>query len=287
MFQFKIPARILTIDYFGVSSAFAAQYRRAALRELHEMAYDMEFSDLKQYRRERIIDTNVKVTCEMVFGVATAIIIIGFSGETSMLEHTCFCSTFGLVAARILSITDINYDEDTDYVANVVICQQTGVGSPKRIETRTIREVGGDTSETLDNVYEKSFFISEELVNIPYTDRYRHEEGELVLVLLMPLVDYRPSQADCFPYGMTYNEKQGSWSPEVNRRSIAGNTYEDPEAMLTSKYIASTGMTGAIMADSSLWLGNPLADPPVDPEPKFTPFRILPIEMNSCISTGL
>jgi hypothetical protein len=286
MFQFKIPARILTIDYFGVSSAFAAKYRRRALKVLHELAYDMEYADLKQYRRERILDPNVKVVCDMVFGVATAMVIIGYMGRTSLEEHSCFCATFGLVAARITSVTEI-FDEDTDYVANAIICQQTGIGSPKRIEMRTIKEVGGDMSEVIDSVYEKNFFISDELINIPFTDRFHHTVGNLVLVLLMPLVDYRPTAPDCFPYGIQYNEKQGSWSPEVNRRSIVGNTYEDPEAMITSKYIASTGITGAIMADADLWLGNPDADPPVDPEPKFTPFRILPIEMNSCISTGL
>jgi hypothetical protein len=287
MFQFKIPARILTIDYFGVTTAFAAKYRRRALKELHLMAYEMEFKNLKQYRRERILDSNVKVVCDYIFGVATALVIIGYQGETSMLEHVCFCSTFGLVAARITSINDISYDEDTDYVANAVICQQTGIGQPKRIEVRTVKEVGGDISETLEHVYEKSFFISHELINIPFTDRYQHTEGSLILMLIMPLVDFRPTVPDCFPYGMEYKEKQGSWSPEVNRRSIVGNQFEDPEALITSLYLASSGMSGAIMADSNLWLGNPNAEPPVDPQPKFNPFRILPIEMNSCISTGL
>ena len=103
----------------------------------------------------------------------------------------------------------------------------------------------------------------------------------------MPLVDYRPGVPDGFPYGMEYKEKQGSWSPEVNKRSIVGNTYEDPEALITSLYIASTGLSGVIMADSPLWDGFPLTDPVVEPTPKFNPFRILPIPMNSCISTGL
>ena len=86
---------------------------------------------------------------------------------------------------------------------------------------------------------------------------------------------------------MEYNEKQGSWSPEVNKRRVVGRSFEDPEAMITSLYSASTGISGVIMADSNLWLGQPNADPPIDPAPKFNPFRILPIPMNSCISTGL
>ena len=286
MFQFKIPARILTIDYFGVTTAYAATFRRRALKELHLLAYDMEFNGLTQNRRERVLAPNVKVVCEVVYGVATAIIIIGYSGETSLLEYVCFCTTFGLVAARITEVTE-TFDDDTKYVANAIICQQTGIGQPKRIEVRTVKEVEGATLESIDHVRDKEFFISQELINIPFTDRSHHEVGDLLLMLIMPLVDYRPASDDCFPYGMEYKEKQGSWSPEVNRRRIVGNSFEDPEALITSKYIASTGISGVILADSSLWNGLPSADPPVPPEPKFNPFRILPIPMNSCISTGL
>jgi hypothetical protein len=286
MFQFKIPARILTIDYFGVTTAYASKFRRRALKELHLLAYDMEFSGLRQNRRERILEPNVKVVCEVVYGVATAIVIIGYSGETSLLEHACFCTTFGLVAARITEVTE-TFDDDTKYVANAIICQQTGVGQPKRIEVRTITEVGSSSQEKIEHIKDKEFFISQELINIPFTDRSHHEVGDLLLMLLMPLVDYRPPVEDAFPYGMEYKEKQGSWSPEVNRRRIVGRNFENPEAMITSRYQASTGISGVILADSNLWLGQPNAEPPIDPQPKFNPFRILPIPMNSCISTGL
>lgn len=288
MFQFDIPARILTIDYFGLSAEFAAQYRRKALLELHDLAYSMHTlgEHLEQGKRERIVAPNVKIVSEVIFGVATAIIIIGYEEDTSLLEHVCFCTTFGIVAARITSIESL-YDDDTKYKANAIVCQQAGRGQPKKIEVRTVSEIEGIVKETIDLVKGKEFFISQELINIPFTDKLNHTEGELILMLIMPLVDYRPSVADCFPYGMEYEEKQGSWSPEVNKRRIVGQTYEDPEALITSLYIASTGISGVIMADSALWNGLPSADPPIPPEPKFNPFRILPIPMDSCISTGL
>ena len=288
MFQFDIPARILTVDYFGVTAEFAAQYRRKALQELHDLAYAMHTLGihLKQSRRERIVAPNVKIISEVIHGVATAIIVIGFDEDTSLLEHACFCTTFGIVAARITSIESL-YDDDTKYKANAIICQQLGTGQPKKVEVRTISEIDGVIKETIDLTRGKEFFISQELINIPFTDKLNHIEGSLILMLIMPLVDYRPPVDGCFSYGMEYNEKQGSWSPEVNKRRIVGQAYEDPEALITSLYIASTGISGVIMADSALWNGLPSADPPIPSEPKFNPFRILPIPMNSCISTGL
>ena len=109
MFQFDIPARILTVDYFGLSAEFAAQYRRKALLELHDLAYSMHTlgQNLEQGRRERIVAPNVKIISEVLFGVATAIIVIGFNEETSLQEYSCFCTTFGIVAARITSINSV------------------------------------------------------------------------------------------------------------------------------------------------------------------------------------
>jgi hypothetical protein len=79
---------------------------------------------------------------------------------------------------------------------------------------------------------------------------------------------------------MTYKEKQGSWSPEVNRRSIVGNTLENPNAQISNLYESSTGMTNLITLDSRIW--DETLDPPGDI--KYCPFRILPIPLDSCLS---
>jgi hypothetical protein len=151
-------------------------------------------------------------------------------------------------------------------------------GQPKITEIREIKKAAGVSKETLASVERNAFFISTVIFNVPFTDHFKHSPGELVLVLVMPLVDFRPPTEEAHCYGMAYNEKQGSWSPETNRRNIvAPNMLETPKAQITNLYESSTGMTNLITMDSRVWNEE-------SGEVKYNPFRVLPIPLDSCLS---
>lgn len=285
-----IPARIITVDYIGVSSAASDHFRSRALSELAILQNHMEFNNLKQYRRTVELEKGVKLECSIMWSIANAVVVIGADTERTVDEYACFCSSYGVLAGRILELKDEytpdedsdapvvltdHYADDTSYAADIIVCQKAGSGQPKLIETREISSAVGVSKERLVAKESNAFWISTVILNVPFTDHFMHKPGELVLVLVMPLVDFRPPVEGVFPYGMTYEEKQGSWSPEVNKRRVMA--LENSKAQITSLYQGSTGMTNLITLDAELW----------DPEfgdVKYCPFRILPIPLDSCLS---
>lgn len=287
----NIPARIITVDYLGVSSATSEQFRSRALAEIAELKNHMKYMNLKQGKRSVNLEKGVRLDCSIIWNAADAIIIIGADYELAVDEYACFCSAYGVVAGRILNLKDESededavltdhYEDDTSYAADIIICQKAGAGQPKIIETRKITEAAGVTKEVLTTIERNSFFISTVFINVPFTDHFKHYPGELVLILVMPLVDFRPASNEVHLYGMAYTEKHGSWSPEVNRRSVvAPDLYEEPDTQITNKYIASTGMTNLITLDRPIWEES--AEPPGDI--KYCPFRVLPIPLDSCLT---
>lgn len=277
-----IPAKIITIDYIGISSADSEAYRGRALSELAILKEQMEFRGLEQYQRNVTLEKGIFLNCEIIFDLAVATLVIGAESKQTVDEYACFCNSYGIVAGRILALkdeveepdtVDDHYTDDTSYAADIIICQKAGSGQPKIIETREFKTAAGKTKEFLRTTENNSFWISEVFYNVPFTDHFKHAPGELVLVLIMPLVDFRPELAGVHAYGMQYKEKQGSWSPEVNRRQIMG--LESPQAQLTTLYDASTGITGLLSLDADVW---------ANPNEKFCPFRILPIPLESCLS---
>lgn len=287
----SIPARITTVDYLGVSTAASEHFRGRALAELLILQNHMKFNKLKQYRRTVDLEKGVRLECSILWGVGNAVIVIGADSERTVDEYACFCTSYGVLAGRILELKDEftpendtpveltdHYVDDTSYAADIIVCQKAGSGRPKIIETRDISTAVGVTKEQLMTKEINSFWISTVIYNVPFTDHFMHQPGELVLVLVMPLVDFRPTIPGVFPYGMEYEEKHGSWSPEVNRRTIVGSIYEDPDAQITSLYLASTGMTNLITLDSDIW------DEEAGGNIKYCPFRILPIPLDSCLS---
>lgn len=303
--MFKIPARIITVDYIGVHNNVATAYRSRAMSELETLYSHMEFQGLKQYKRTITTDENVRILCQIYFGAAQATIIIGADSKISIDEYACFCTAYGVVAGRIIKLEDEvedaesvteHYQDDESYRANILVCQKAGFGRPKLIETREVRRSGGSSNETIKNVQSDAFWISEEFVNVPFTDRYPHQPGELCLILVMPLVDYRPTNQNSFCYGMTFEEKFGAWSPEVNMRKIV-NRYWDksveevsPAAIITNKYLASTGQTNIITLDANIWDGkldnkeDTRTEEELLKEIRYNPFRILPIPLDSCFA---
>lgn len=301
--MFKIPARITTVDYIGVHKDQASKYRSRALSELEILQSSMAFNALKQCRRSLSIDDNVDIECHITFGVAQAVIIIGAGSDISISEYACFCTAYGVLAGRIINLVDEkedpdslddHYANDLSYAADIKVCQKTGPGVPKLIETREIRQSGPSVKEILKSLKSTEFYISDTFYNIPFTDRFQHTPGELVLILAMPLVDYRPTAQQAFRYDTSYVEKQGAWSPETNRRRIVNYYWasqdEHPEALITARYVASTGHTNLITLDSGMWDGkkddeeDSRSQEDLLKEVRYNPFRILPIPMNSCFT---
>lgn len=300
---FKIPARVTTVDYIGVPNDAATKYRRRALSELGILKEHMEFNNLKQCRRYVTVDTGVKISCHILFGEASATVVIGSDSSVSIDSYACFCTAYGVLAGRILELHDEKEDEDDvtkhyvndlSYAADIKVCQKSGTGTPKRIETRLVSEAMGVKKEEIKAMESSEFHISDTFFNIPFTDRYKHAPGELVLILAMPLVDYRPEAPTVYLYDTTYTKKEGSWSPEVNKRRITTYYWSDtdvsPKAQITARYTASTGLTHMLTLDSNIW--DTLVDSESDTRPteelakerRLNPFRILPVPMGSCFT---
>lgn len=281
---FKLPTRITTVDYVGVSTAFADSFRDRAMSELEVLYNHMKFKGLKQYQRNISTADNVQIKCNIIFGTAQAVIVIGGESDIAIDEYACFCCAYEILAGRIMEVTDEDYATDAAYRADIKVCQKTGTGTPKLIKTSEIRKSAGVVNETIKSLKDVEFYISDTFLNVPFTDRYRHETGSLVLVLAMPLVDFRPGAAEVHHYGGTYTEKAGSWSPEVNRRRVVNRSFEDPvgtlntDAPITSLYQESTGHTNALTLDAPLW------DEENGGDLKYCPFRILPIILDSCFT---
>lgn len=298
---FKVPARITTIDYIGTTSTIAASYRTRALNELFILQEHADFNSLQQYKRSVTPAPGVRIECTAMFGVMSAIIIIGTDSSISIAEHACFCTAHGVLAGRIVKLhdedptaesVDKHYVTDMSYSADILVCQKTGSGTPKLMETREVTEVAGASKEVIRSRTSSEFYISEAFYNIPFTDRYPHSPGELVLVLCMPLVDYRPPQDKTFMYGVEYSEKEGAWSPETNMRYIVSGDADTTgaEAQITARYVNSAGATNIITVDSSIW--DTEKDSKEDTrtteelalERRYCPFRILPMPMDSCFT---
>lgn len=285
--KFDMPIRISAIDYVGTYNENAAVYRGRALSELKILYSQMQFQSLTQYKRTVNIGDNVVIECHISFGAAFVTIIVGAGGGYVSREKECFCSTFGIAAGRIVTLKDEIpeyesiiqcYPEDGSYRADVHICQQVAQGNPRLVETAEVHESAGKSSRSGTRSQNIDFSINSVILNVPYTDRYKHEPGGEVLVLVAPLVLYEPEEVQVAMYGGTYWQKNGSWSPEINKRRIVSGFYmgakKETDAPISTSYEKSSGVTGSIMRDRALWKG----------DTKFCPFRILPISVPSCFS---
>lgn len=285
--KFDMPIRISAIDYIGTYNENAAIYRGRALSELKILYSQMQFQSLMQCKRTVNIGDNVIIDCHISFGAAFATIIIGAGGKFIGREKECFCSTFGIAAGRIITLKDevpeyesiiSCYPEDGSYRADVHVCQQVAQGNPRLVETATVHESAGQSSRSSTRSQNIDFSVNSVILNVPYTDRYKHEPGDEVLVLVAPLVLYEPEETQVALYGGTYKQRNGSWNPELNMRRIVSGFYtrdeKETDAPISTSYERSSGVTGSIMRDKDLWKDNT----------KFCPFRILPISVPSCFS---
>lgn len=278
--KFDMPIRISAIDHVGTYNENAAIYRGRAVSELKTLYAQMQHQALIQCKRTVNIGNNVIIDCLISFGVAFVTITVGAEGAHVKREKDCFCSTFCLVAGRVISTKDEDedddYPEDGSYRADIHICQQPVQGLPRLVETADVYESAGRRSLNVSSSLSIDFSVASVVMNVPYTDRFKHKAGDSVLVLIAPLVDYLPLSEEVAQYGGSYEQKNGSWSPETNRRRIVSGYFERrdelAEAPISTKYEKSTGLSGSIMRDAALWKD----------EPKFCPFRILPLSVPSC-----
>jgi len=279
----KVPARILCVDYVGVSRAAETRYRRRADQELGKLEEQVLRGDLDQGTREVQVEPNVLIECVVMFALKKATVYIGRDKNVKMKEDPCYCCSPCLVAGLIISIDcldpeslepeeELGYKEDGHYIADIMICQAGDSSMPVKITVMEERSVGGASVYSERTLMNRSFGAPM-MIDVPFSDHHWHEVGSSVMVLVQPLFNF----AD-YP---------GEYSPCINRRMVADGSIIEPYPTITTRYINSTGFSCQINSDEQVWNedmnGDDIPpDPPADD--KYYPFRILPIKVESCLS---
>lgn len=268
----KVPARILTVDYVGVTTEESTRYRKAADLELHKLEQRVLRGKLDQGFSTTTIEPNVVCECVVMFQLKQAVVYIGRDKTERLIEKECYCCSPGLVAGVIMDLEadfvndEPEYTEDADYYADVMICQAGSNELPKSITLEEETSYGGQKGRS-QRMLQASGHGGEYMVKVPYAYRHQHQIGDSVWVLVMPLynfINYPGEYMDC-----------------INNRQIATSMIENPWPTISPAYINSTGISCQITMDKQLW------DPEIEPytgDLKYYPFRILPIKIDSCLT---
>jgi hypothetical protein len=216
-----------------------------------------------------------------MYELTQAVVIIGGQVGEEIVETPCFCCAPCLVAGLILEptapfeeeIEEYHYeDENTDFWAEILICQAPNTTLPKKVTVIEDRTSDGVPSRT-ERVVMGQNFGNFTVKVATYSDYTRHQPGDSVMVLVQPL------------YGFT--SWPGVYSPCINERRVADDAINLPVPAISTAYINSSGFSCQISTDDQIWDEdyNELDEPPVPPaDEKFNPFRVLPINIQSCLS---
>jgi len=280
----KVPARILTVDYVGISSAQSELYRRRAGQELEKLEGQVLRGGLDQGVRHVNLGGNVRVEAVVCFNLKQATVIIGGDVTTKLKEKPCYCCSPCLVAGVVAKTYRVDpedpliplYEQETDYFADIDVCQSGNEEMPKRV---TVHEERGASGRTFmrERVLQSATFDAPRILGAAYSDFTRHEVGAIVLVLVQPL------------YGFTYFLEDdpetprypGEFMAAINQGKIAREEIENPLPFISVKYPASSGYTCQIDTDWRVWKDDP-ETPEVEGDPKYQPYRVLPIRIESC-----
>lgn len=277
----KVPARIITVDFIGVSSSRSEAYRKRAEAELAKLEGQVMRGGLKQGVRKVSIAHNVDVECTVMFELTQAVVIIGGGISEDIVEDPCFCCAPCLVAGIVVEPTaplneetfEHDYsDENTDFWAEILICQAPNTTLPKKVTVIEDRSADGVPSRT-ERVVMAQNYGNHTIIRAAYSDYTRHQPGASVMVLVQPL------------YGFT--SWPGVFSPCINERRVADEAINLPKPAISTAYINSSGASCQISTDEQMWdeTYNELEEPPVPPaDDKYTFFRVLPITIRSCLS---
>jgi hypothetical protein len=268
----SIPVRIRIVDKIGKSEQEKKGYRRRAYVELKTLYSQMFYSDLQQSGRTVGIDDNVYVKCYINHSIKNAVVVIGDKEKLDVHDEVCWCCGPCLVAGTIIKISggaNTPYADDTKYYASIKVCQKPDPSqkTKKRVEV-TSRTSGSSKAPDIVNYKQtNTFIVSETLENIPITDRFRHKVGTTVLVLVSPLYKFVPQR----------------YNPCINKRALAQDGFT--KLTITTAFLNSTGQACSIMRDKYVWLPDPKDETRVF-YPEAQPFRILPIQLSTCL-TGM
>ena len=269
-----VPARILTVDYVGISTSASETFRKRAEQELSKLEGQVIRGKLERGNRRVTLGDNVKVECTVCFNLKQATIIIGADAEQSLEEKPCYCCSPCLVAGRIMKVANIDvelerpvYEEEKDYFADILICQAGSTDAPKSITLHEERRSGG-AAVMSSRVLQSNNFGVEEMLDVPFSDFQNHAVGDSVLVLVQPLYGFTPYA--------------GEYLACINKGQVANESVENTLIDISLSYPNSTGFSCEIAKDSQVWDLDEETDD-IIPDPKYFPFRILPIKIESCL----
>lgn len=279
----KIPIVVSVTDNVGIPPEEYNYYKKLGLRWHNKLLGTVTRGDLKQGKRTFYPGDNIKIVSTICANMQYVDVTIGAEEDLIYKEEKCYCCSPCLVAGLILDIyadydeeTEIyTYSEDAHYYADIKICQS---GTPLTQVSRT--EIGITKAAGATNIVQRSLgsmtYYEETVFHAVFSDYQNHQPGDSILVLIQPIRDFTPWV--------------GEFSPCINKRQLANGAFEyfNADVAISTAYINSTGMSCQIFKDEQIWNEeyNLLEEPPVPPaNDKYNPFRILPIRIDSCLST--
>ena len=273
-----VPARILSIDYVGISTAASETYLKRAEAELSKLEGMVVRGGLDQGTRRFNLGDNAEVECTVCFNLKQAVVTIGRDVKSRTLLSPCYCCSPCLVAGLILATAgvipegedgegDPRYEYEEDYYADILVCQAPNYSQPMSVTVYEERASAG-VSNMSKRVLQSRSYGGEITLNSIYSDYQNHQVGDSVMVLVQPLYEFVPA-----PFGI--------YSPCVNRRQVADESFLYPALTCSEDFIESSGSSCNIMADKNLWTYD--GDAEIYGEIRKNPFRILPIKIKSCL----
>jgi len=270
-----VPAKIMTIDYVGISTAASEVYRKRAEQELSKLEGQVLRGKLDRGDRLFNLGDNVKVECTVCFNLKQATVVIGADAEQSIEEKPCYCCSPCLVAGRISKLSTMDqetllpvFEEEQDYFADIIVCQAADSTAPKSIVLYEERRSGGAAIMS-KRVLQSRTFEAVEMFDVAFADFQNHQVGDSVLVLVQPLYGFTPYA--------------GEYLACVNRGQVVNESVENDLITISLDYPESTGYSCQIVSDSQVWDMEEEDLPDIAPDPKYFPFRILPIKIESCL----
>ena len=100
----KVPARIMVVDYVGISAETESSYRRRADQELMKLEEVVLRGNLDQQQAKKTLANNVVVECNVCYNLKKAIVYVGRETNNEVTEKPCYCCSPGLVAGLIIEV---------------------------------------------------------------------------------------------------------------------------------------------------------------------------------------
>jgi len=276
----KVPARIIIVDHVGIPNHDEMRFRRRADQELTKLEQMVERGDLDQGYRQVEVEPGVTIDCAVVYTIREATVTVGKKGGERLMEDPCYCCSPGFAAGIVMATYHEDLDEDDlpifekdeHFFADIVLCQAPSNDMPVKISLEEEVSIGGSVQRRTRVLYSKQHG-AEQLTKVPFANHQTQLEGDSVLVLITPIWDFK-----------TY---PGVYMSCINKRQVAQEVFLHPWPTISTAYINSSGVSCKIVEDFQMWDEDyEYEEPPVpDPDWKYYPFRILPIKIDSCLTS--